>query len=565
MTSTGPAISSLDAALQQAAGLFNSGRYAELEERMRSLIEEYPDSGFAWKVLGVSLQTQGKDALPALRKAAELLPDDAAAHSNLGNALRELACLDEAVASCRQAIEIDSDYVMGHNNLGAALKDYGKTDEAAVCCRRALILKPDFAEALSNLGYVLKDLGQLDAAATCFHRALVVRPDYAEAHNNLGNVRKELGQFDRAVASYRSALAIKPDYVMPRFSLVSTKKVREGDGDFEALVTLADKLESRNISLTANESICLHFGLGKGYDDQEDYDRAFSHFAKGCRLNRSTFTYDPQEDTKMFDQIMRVFDKNLKAQLEGGGDESHVPIFVLGMPRSGTTLTEQIIASHPDVYGAGELPNILAIARRDIGGIPSPESWKLLDQKRLSAWGSEYVRALRQHSPESRRITDKMPQNFLALGLIHLMAPNAKIIHVKRNPVDTCLSCFTKAFSNKNVKFSYDLAELGQYYVNYSRLMEHWAQVLPPGTFMDVQYEDIVTDQETQARRLIEYCGLEWDSVCLDFHKNERSVRTASVAQVRKPVYNSSVERWRRYERHLIPLLDALGDLVPNR
>lgn len=212
MTSTLSKAPSLDFALRQAAALFNDGRYAELEGRMRSLIEQYPDSGFAWKALGVSLQTQGKDALPALRKAAELLPGDAAAHSNLGNALRELRQYDEAVASCRRALEIDPNYAIGHNNLGAALKDFGQIDEAAVACRRALALRPDYAEAHSNLGYALKDLGHIGDAVACLHRALEIRPDYAEAHNNLGNAYKELGQIACAVAGYRRALGIKPDY-----------------------------------------------------------------------------------------------------------------------------------------------------------------------------------------------------------------------------------------------------------------------------------------------------------------------------------------------------------------
>jgi predicted O-linked N-acetylglucosamine transferase (SPINDLY family) len=212
MTTAIPDSASLDAALQQAVGLFNSGRHVELEERMRALIEQFPQSGFAWKVFGVALQSQGKEALPALRKAAELLPRDAAAHSNLGNALRELDQLDEAVASCRQALEIDPDYAMGHNNLGAALKDLGRSDEAAASCRRALVLRPEYAEAHSNLGYALKDLGELAAAVTCLHRALQVNSDYAEAHNNLGNIERELGQFDRSITSYHRALAIKPGY-----------------------------------------------------------------------------------------------------------------------------------------------------------------------------------------------------------------------------------------------------------------------------------------------------------------------------------------------------------------
>jgi hypothetical protein len=254
--------------------------------------------------------------------------------------------------------------------------------------------------------------------------------------------------------------------------------------------------------------------------------------------------------------------------LRGGGDPSRVPIFVLGMPRSGTTLTEQIIASHPEVYGAGELHDLLKVAHRNITGttapIVFPDNLRSLDQPTLAAWGAEYVAGLQQRAPDARRITNKMPANFFAVGLVHLMLPNAKIIHVNRNPVDTCLSCFTRLFNHKQ-EHTYDLAELGQYYVHYARLMEHWRKVLPAGAFLDVNYEDIVADQESQARRLIEYCGLEWNDACLDFHNTKRSIRTASLTQVRQPIYTTSVERWRHYEKFLEPLLDALGDLAPDR
>jgi hypothetical protein len=235
------------------------------------------------------------------------------------------------------------------------------------------------------------------------------------------------------------------------------------------------------------------------------------------------------------------------------------------MPRSGTTLTEQIMASHPDVHGAGELRDLMQIVQQPIAGQalqPYPENLAGLTRGDISQWGQDYVAGLRRRAPEARRITDKMPANYMALGLIALMLPNAKIIHVQRNPVDTCVSCFTRLF-NRHQEATYDLAELGRHYANYARLMQHWRQVLPQGSFIEVQYEDIVADMEGQARRLIDFCGLDWNAACLDFHNNKRSIRTASVTQVRQPIYTSSVARWRHYEKHLGPLLEALGDLVP--
>ncbi|HCI12787.1 MAG TPA: hypothetical protein DFK12_02180 [Gallionellaceae bacterium] len=545
--------------------LYQARRYAELEIQANLLLGRYPNSGFGWKILSAALAMQGKDDLQALQRAALLLPRDSQVHNNLGDRLAKQEMLQEAESWFRSALRIAPEYGDAHYNLGQVLNRQERYSEAASCLKKAIEIDPKNIEAYVNLSSVLKTQDLHNEAVKQLERALQINPNSAEANSSLGGTLDEQGKFAEAEVYYRRALAIKPDYVMPRFSLVSIKKVREGDSDFEALVAMSNQMKAGKIQLTSNDAICLHFGLGKSYDDLGDHDQAFAHFAEGCRLKRSTFEYNAQDDTKIFDQIMRTFDRTLGERLTGGGNESDVPIFVIGMPRSGTTLTEQIVASHPDVYGAGELSTLLEIARRDIADLPSPESWKLLDRERLSSWSGEYVQTLRRHAPEARRITDKMPQNFLALGLIRLMMPNAKIIHVKRNPVDTCLSCFTKAFSNQNVKFSYDLAELGRYYVNYTRLMEYWRQTLPPGAFIEVQYEDIVTNQETAAQRLIEYCGLKWDPICLDFHKTERSVRTASVAQVRKPVYKSSIERWRRYEQHLGPLLEVLGNSETNR
>jgi hypothetical protein len=236
------------------------------------------------------------------------------------------------------------------------------------------------------------------------------------------------------------------------------------------------------------------------------------------------------------------------------------------MPRSGTTLTETIIASHSMVYGAGELPDLMEIASGARGGHAEgyPLCLEGITQAELAAMGERYAAALQARAPGSPRITDKMPANFNCVGLIHLMLPKAKIIHVMRDPVDTCLSCYTRLF-NKSQHQSYDLVEIGRYYRAYARLMEHWRQVLPAGAFYEIQYEALVAEPETQARALLEYCGLPWEDACLEFHKTARQVRTASVTQVRQPMYKTSVEKWRHFEKHLGPLLEALGDLVPAR
>ena len=513
----------------QLIALFNAGHYPELESRARSLVGRYPDSGFAWKVLGAALQIQGKDSLAALRKTAELLPGDAVAHYNLGNILHERGRLNEAEASYRRALQIE----------------------------------PGGADMHTNLGKTLQDMGRIEEAGASYRRALQIKPDHAEAHNNLGETLMESGRLDEAEASLRRALQIRPDYLKVRLSLALVRKVKADDENLAALIAVDEAARNSATPLSGEDAVCLHFALGKSYDDIGDHAKAFPYFLEGNRLKRATFDYDPDETARRIDSIMHNFDMATMDRLRGG-DPSHLPIFILGMPRSGTTLVEQIISSYPGVHGAGELVDLAAILRHDIAGAVFPDNLHSLDQARLTAWGAEYVAGLQRRAPDARRITDKMPANFLAVGLIHLMLPNAKIIHVNRNPVDTCLSCFTQLFKDGQ-EFTYDLAELGRYYVDYARLMEHWRKVLPDGAFLDVRYEDIVADQEAQSRRLIEYCGLEWDDACLDFHQSKRAVRTASMAQVRQPIYKSSVERWRPYEKFLGPLFDALGELVPGR
>jgi len=583
----------------QLVALYNARRYAELELRANALAGRYPDSGFAWKLLGASLQMQGKNALAAFQKTAQLMPGDAEAHFNLGVVQKSLGLPVDAMASYRRAIKINPNYVEAHSNLGNVLKDLGKLDEAVACYRKAITLKPDSANAHNNLGAALKDLGQLGQAIESYRRSLEIKFENAEAQTNLGNALKDAGQHDEALACYRSALdydancdeamlgishlsvisgefmeaeemakralQIKPGSLDARVLLANISKTHVGDENLAALVRM-EELARTNLSPISNQRmISLHFALGKCFDDLGEYDSAFPHFLAGCRLKRATFKYDAGQMTRFFSDIIRVFEPSTIERLRGSGNPSRVPIFVLGMPRSGTTLTEQIIASHPEVHGAGELPDMLIISQREIAGVSSfPNNIRALDHAKLAKWADDYIANLRLHAMDAPHITDKLPDNFLFIGLIHVMLPNAKIIHVNRDPVDTCLSCFTK-LSSRGLDQSYDLAELGRYYVDYARLMNHWRDVLPTGAFLDVQYENIVADQEAQARRIIEFCALEWNDACINFHKLKRSVNTASMTQVRQPIYNSSVERWRSYEKYLGPLLEVLGDLVAKR
>ena len=584
--------------LNQLVALYNNRRYAELESAASAMAKRFPASGFVWKLLGAAQQMQGKNALEAFSKTAKLLPNEPDAHFNLGVVQKSLRMFDEAVASYRRALKLNPKYAEAYDNLGNVLKELGQFDDAVASYMKALQIKPGSAITHNSLGTALKALEDFDGAADSYRRAIELRPDYIEAYTNLGNLLKDFEQFSDAIDNYQLALkidpncddallgmahinvvngkleqaadiaekviALKPNNLNARILLANVKKVKAGDQNLASLVAADEARKSGGFVIPDDQAISLNFALGKGFDDSGEPDRAFPHFLEGCKMKRATVKYDAKQSKQRVDDVIRAFDQEIIAKLSGGGSSSNVPIFVLGMPRSGTTLTEQIIASHPDVFGAGELPELPVIAKRKIDHKFFPANILAIDQATLSEWGSDYVAGVHQRDPDALHVTDKRPENFWYVGLIHLMLPNAKIIHVSRNPVDTCLSCFTK-LASRGLEESYDLTELGQYYRGYVKLMNHWRTLLPEGSFLDVQYEDIVADKEAQARRIIDFCDMEWDDACLDFHKLKRSVSTASMTQVRKPIYQSSVERWRAYEKHLGPLLDALGDLVPNR
>jgi tetratricopeptide (TPR) repeat protein len=561
------------------------------------------------------------------QRALAIAPDFAAALNNQGSVWRERGDHDKALDYYRQAAAARPNYLEPLNNLGALLLEEDRIPEAMSALEQALKLNPDYAEAICNLGGVhlareenetalqhyrraltlrpvyveaqmglaktmqaLENLNEAELAAiraiqfdeenakahallagihaemskplqaeAGYDRALQIKPDSNDALLGLGHLCTENGQLERARDLFRQALALKPDNIAARIHLVQNDKVTQDDENFAALLAEENKMPD----YSDNRRMSLHFALGKCYDDSKDYDRAFPHYLAGCKLKRARLQYDADAAVQQFEQLQAIFSKQTIDRLRGSGDPSAMPIFVLGMPRSGTTLTEQIIASHPDVFGAGELPDLLRIAHRKTHPDTTtfPDNLRYLDAATLSAWGKEYITGLAERAPQAKHITDKMPANFFAVPLIHMMLPNAKIIHVNRNPVDTCLSCFTRLFHRKQ-EHTYDLAELGRYYADYARLMDHWRAVLPAGSFYDVQYENIVADQEGEARKLLAYCGLEWNDACLDFHKTKRQVRTASVVQVRQPIYTSSVQRWRKYEKFLGPLLDELGDLA---
>jgi len=535
------------------------GRLDEAEAAFRRAIalkEDYPE---AWSNLGVVLFGLGRldEAEAAYRRATALKPDFAAAHNNLGNALGDMGRLDQAAAACRRAIALQPDYPEACANLGNILKDMGRLDESETVLRQAIALRPDHAETLSNLGNVLMDQGRLEESEAMLRRAIALKPEFAGAHNNLGLALKELGRFDEARRATEEAIRLAPRKASYYCNLGELARFAAGGPHVAAM----EELAADPGSLSGTDRIALHFALAKAYEHMGWSAASFRQLLAGNALKRRQIAYDEAAISRQMERVATVFTAELIRSREGAGEPSRVPVLIVGMLRSGTTLVEQILASHPAVFGAGELKLLdraAAEIRPAAPGSPGfPDIASTMSGEQFRELGARYLAALRRLAPDAARITDKMPSNFIFAGLIHLALPNAAIIHTVRDPVDTCISCFSKLFS-EGQKHTYDLAELGRYYRRYQALMAHWHRVLPPGRILDVHYEDVVADLEGAARRILAHCGLPWDARCLDFHRTERPIRTASATQVRQPIYQSAVGRRHAYEGLLGPLIAEL-------
>jgi tetratricopeptide (TPR) repeat protein len=539
---------------------FNHGQYAEMEKLAQKMTVRFPNFALGWNGMGTAILKQQRyaDALLPLQRAVILQPQDPQARNNLGNVLKKLHRYTEAENHYRHALKLTPNLAEAHYNLGNVLKQQERYTEAESSYRKTLALNPTLVSAHNNLASALLNQGRFNEAEASYQQALKIDPQCDEAILELGHLQMDKGDMTEAEVLFRKVLAFNPDNLSARYHLAQLKKTQPDDENFLALITAEKQIQGSDTPLPEGMAVALHFALGKSYGDIGEHAQAFPHYIEGGKLKRAALKHDSDQNTQHFNHIMNVFDSATLTRLSGGGTTSSVPVFIVGMPRSGTTLTEQIIASHPNVHGAGELSHLMSIVKSNTS---YPDNVSKLNPAELTTWAKSYIKALQQHDPSAHHITDKMPGNFIAIGLIHLMLPNAKIIHVSRHPLDNCISYFTQLFEDGHA-YSYDLSELGHYYADYARLMEHWRKVLPSNAFFDVRYEDIVADKETQARRLIEYCGLEWNDACLDFHKNKRSIHTASVTQVRQPIYTSSVARWKSYEKFLEPLIDALGDSI---
>jgi tetratricopeptide (TPR) repeat protein len=525
------------------------GRLDDAEASYAQAIRLKPDYAEAHSNLGVTLQKLGRldDAEASYAQAIVLKPDNAESHSNLGVTLQELGRLDDAEASYAQAITLKPDYAEAYSNLGATLQKLGRLDGAEASYAQAITLKPDYAEAHSNLGVTLQKLGRLDDAEASYAQAIALKPDNAEAHSNLGVTLQELGRLDEAEASYAQAIRLKPDYAEAHRNLTVIKKFDAQDEQYSKMQAL---YLNENIS---EEQLChISFGLAKACEDLGDFEQAYTHYGEANALRKKLLNYDINQDVELFRKLKSSYPRIVENALEPDKlSKNPIPVFIVGMPRSGTTLVEQIISSHSKVTGAGELSFATQFGAAIANGLAEANNESLLNFR------GKYLKKLQNFSNGNLIVTDKMPQNFLFIGLLAAAFPEAKIVNVKRNPAAVCWGNYKQYFRSKSISYCYGLDDVVAYYSLYQNLMEFWEMKLPNRIY-NLDYERLTTDQDDETKKLIQHLDLDWDNKCLSPQNNRRSVATASNTQVRQEVYQGSSKQWKRYEPFLNGAFDGL-------
>jgi tetratricopeptide (TPR) repeat protein len=493
-----------------------------------------------------------EEAAAAFRKAIAAGLCDAGLLNDLGAALAATAKPEAAALCFRRALHLAPSLALAHSNLGNALAAQQKLPAAIDSYRAALQIDPDLAEAHANLGCALVAQFQPEAALTHLERALALDPKLAEAQNVSGQAQVMLGDLQAARRAFAEAVALRPDTPHFHIGVALTDPQAGAAPDIARLQALAGAREE------AVGQASAHFALFRMLDRRGEYEAAFTHLAAAKALRRAHLPFEPARAAAFFAEIATVFDAARLAAAPPIPATPDLPIFILGMPRSGSTLAEQIISSHPLVAAAGEV-HLLSQAATEVGKGPYPATIARLGAAEIDGVGAQYRRTLSALHPEALRITDKMLGNFYHIGLIRLALPGARIIHTKRDPLETCFSCFSQAFG-PGLPYVNDLAELGQYYRAYAGLMAHWRAALPAPFIYELDYETLVENFETEVRRLLAFCGLEFHRACLAFHENKRAVFTASGTQVRQPLYRDSLKRTAAYAKWLEPLREALNE-----
>ncbi len=571
---------------------YEKKEYARAIEEYRAALSHDPSLPEAWNNLGNSLRMEDDlaGALEAYEQALALREVYPEAYNNLGTLLREQDKSEQAQHALRKAIAQNPRYIDAYVNLsgiyhaenmdvealrllGDALKfapkhtktllmvarvqsKRGAHDLAEQACRMVLADEPDNADAYLVLGQIMHDTDNFESAVELLEKAVVADPDNAEVRNFYGVTLKSVGRLDEARDNILKSIDLNEKMFGAYANLNDIYLFTRENKYFKNIEQFLNAEEPGS-----KRALPLHYAYAKALEDLGEHERALDHYITGGQIKRTMLNYVEEESFSFFDRIMQTFSAEFFASKPFAGNESDRPIFIVGMPRSGSTLVEQILSSHPQVHGAGEVKYISNSMHALRDRFPSlsrfPELATELSGAQFDAFSKDYLKRMSTHAGDAARITDKLLTNYFFVGLIHSVFPNARIINTQRNPIDNCLSAFTKLFKD-DMPHSYDLGELGRYYRKYDGLMAHWREVIPADRLKLVQYENVVHDTEGFARDLLAFLDLPWDDACLNFHKSNRPVKTASVAQIRKPIYTESIERWRKYGSKLRPLIDAL-------
>ena len=539
--------------------LAEAGHGAEAERAVKEGFRLNPRKAALAKAEEAQLQGRLEEAEKILRDTLAQDPDNPRALRMLGMLALEANRFKAARRMLEKAVELDPGFVMGWNDLANFHMKQDRYDKALELVGKAIALDPKMAHSFVMRGNILSKAQRHEEALQAYDEALGISPLNPGALSGKGHVLKTIGRQPESIDAYRRCIGAHPHFGEAYWSLANLKTF-----DFDAdEVDVMERMVAEP-ELADEPKVNFHLSLGKHYENRGDYDRAFDNYRRGNELRRRHEIYDPVQTQVIHDRIIRVFDGAFFAEREGWGDSDPAPILIVGLPRSGSTLIEQILASHSMVEGTMELPDLARtigeLSKRAPGKSEYPEAARPLDEAAVRALGQGYLDSTMRYRTPLPRFIDKMPNNFASIGFLRLILPNAKVINARRHPLDSCLGSYKQLFF-KGQSFTYDPFELGHYYLQYQRIMDHWHEVLP-GHVLDVHYEDMVADQEGQTRRILEYLGLPWEESCLRFYETDRAINTASSEQVRQPIYTGAVHFWRNYEHHLGELIETLEPLL---
>ena len=541
--------------INYAVKLLTNGQINEALKIVEALIKKSPNVPLLYNIRGVCYQTIRElgNAIDDFSQATILKSDYAEAYCNLGVTYQEKGDLVSAVNAYKNAIDNDNNYPTAHNNLGKIFLASGEIDSSIKHLECAITLKSDFADAHNNLGSAFLRINKLNDAIKSYKKAIALKPDFAVANNNLGIAYLRTGDPKLASKFFENAITITPGYATAHHNLSGVKVYKEKDKQ----VSLIESLLIEN-NLSQKERIYLNFALAKAYEDLGNHEELFKHLNEGNRIRKKEMSNSIADSEEHNELIKLFFNSNNINNIKLTYRDSLPirPIFIVGMPRSGTSLVEQIISSHHEVYGAGEVNNFHNIIMPIIEKHAVNENYNLKNDE-FALIRKQYSNSLERFYANEKVITDKWILNFKFIGFILSAFPESKIVHLKRDARATCWSIYKHYFSDEGNRWAYDYQDLARFYKSYVGLMDYWHNLFP-GKIYDISYEDLTSNQEKETRNLLRYCDLDWDENCLNFYTNTRAVKTASAVQVRNKMYQGSSDVWRQYSEHLKPLLDAL-------